>query len=133
MYPPPASPPTAIPQPSTAKANVSVSAYQNWASSSLAVYSFTASYKTFAPSFIIAINDAHLPALRNYLYSNYGNYINYGVLTSGFKLYNDYDDSIDYQLIFRTAYGTFNAYMNYNLANDLIILKSLSLITTVIL
>lgn len=123
---------TAVSQSNT-KANVSVSEYQNWIGSSLAVYSFTASYKTFAPSFVLAINDRNLPALRSYLNSNYGNYLNYGILTSGFKLYNNYDDSIDYQLIFKTAYGTFNAYLNYNLNNGKIILKSLSLITTVIL
>lgn len=54
-------------------------------------------------------------------------------MVSGFRAYNSYDESIDYQLIYKTIYGTFNAILNHNPSNDEIILKSLSVVNFMIL
>jgi len=110
-----------------------IQSYQQVSGSNLAVYSLNVTYKQFAGSFVLAINDANLPALRNYLSKNYGAYLDQGRIVSGFRQFNSYDDSIEYQLLYKTMYGTFNAILNYNLANDEIILKSLSVINFFIL
>jgi len=112
----------------------SFQAYQQVCTSNLAVYTLNASYKQFAPSFVLAINDPFLPSLRSYLSQNYGTYINQGSsLIAGFRGFNNYDDSIDYQLIYKTIYGTFNAILNYNPDNNAIVLKSLSVVNFQIL
>jgi hypothetical protein len=77
---------------------------------------------------VLAINDPYLPALRAYLSKNYGTYVNQGSLIAGFRQFSSYDDSIEYQLLYKTIYGTFNAILNFNPENDAIMLKSLSVI-----
>jgi len=97
--------------------------------SKLAIYSLTTSYKTFSDSFILALNDPYLPTLAAFLSKNYGNYINNGKLTSGFKKYNSYDYSITYQLLYETYFGLFNAYLDYTIETNKIVLKSLATIS----
>ncbi len=107
--------------------------YQQVSGSNLAVYSLNATYRQFAGSFVLAINDVNLPALRNYLSKNYGAYLNQGSIVSGFREFSSFDDSIEYQLLYKTIYGTFNAILNFNLATNAIVLKSLSVINFFIL
>lgn len=95
----------------------------------MAIYSLTTSYKTFSDSFILALNDPYLPTLAAFLSKNYGNYINNGKLTSGFKKYNSYDYSITYQLLYETYFGLFNAYLDYTIETNKIVLKSLATIS----
>ena len=62
-----------------------VQSYQQMSGSNLAVYSLNTTYKQFAGSFVLAINDANLPAIRAYLSTNYGAYLNQGSIGSGFR------------------------------------------------
>lgn len=82
QYPVNNSPP--IVQPTTMSMS-DVQSYQQMSGSNLAVYSLNASYKQFAGSFVMAINDANLPAIRTYLSTNYGAYLNQGSIVSGFR------------------------------------------------
>ena len=79
------------------------------------------------------VTDPNLPTLKNYLAKNYGNYVNKGQLTSGFKKYNEYDFSIDYQLIYKTIFGPFNAFITLNMETGELTLKSLSVVSFPIL
>ena len=93
------------------------------------MYSLTTSYKTFSEFFILALNDPYLPILAKYLSENYGNYVNNGKLTSGFKRYNSYDYSLTYQLLYNTHFGLFNAYIDYTIETNKLTLKSLSIVS----
>ena len=119
-HPPP--PPT---QPSPIS---SAKSYQEWTTSNKAIYTLKPSYKTFSDSFILSKTDSNLPTLSHYLSANYGTYVNQGNLTSGFKRYNDYDNAIDYQLIYDTIFGPFNAYITYDPSTSTLTLKSLSVV-----
>ena len=56
-----------------------------------------------------------------------------GILTNAFKNYNTYDDSINYQLIYKTIFGIFNAFVTYDIWTQKVALKSLSVVNFYIL
>jgi len=91
----------------------SVQPYQRSQTDKAAIYKIAPNYKTFSTSFIISNTDDHLKTLQEYLFNNYGNYISQGKLIAGFKLYNNYAPSIDYQLVYETSFGTFNSIITY--------------------
>lgn len=65
---------------------------------------------------------------------NYGNYLSDGQMMAGFKIYNYYgDNSMDYQFLYSTMYGTFIAILTYWPDNNRILLKSLSVINPLIM
>ena len=110
-----------------------IPAVQHVVTPNLALYTLTASYKQFSSSFVLAINDPYLSAFRAYLSENYGTYLNQGSLISGFRQFNNYENSIYYQLLYKTIYETFNAILNYYPDNDSLLLKSLSVTNFLIL
>lgn len=97
------------------------------------MFTLRANYKTFASSYILSVTDPNLPRLQSFLSANYGNYVRQGTLIAGFKLYEDFDNAIQYQLLYETVFGTFNAFISYNPYTDDLILKSLSVISFPIL
>jgi hypothetical protein len=103
--------------------------YQCWTSSPDAIYNITPSYKAFSKYFIITTKDAYLPNIQAFLLSNYGNYLSDARLMAGFRLYNPYgDNSLDYQLLLSTIYGTFVSILTYWPDSANIQLKSLSIL-----
>lgn len=60
--------------------------------------------------------------------SNYGTYLSGQQIIAGFRLYNSYENSLDYQLLYLTSYGTFTAILTYSPDSNSIRLKSLSIL-----
>jgi hypothetical protein len=103
--------------------------YQCWNSNKEALYNITPSYKAFSKYFIIAANDEFLPNIQSYLLGNYGNYLSGSQIVAGFRIYNSYgDNSLDYQVLYSTNFGTFISILTYWPDTANIQLKSLSIL-----
>jgi hypothetical protein len=103
--------------------------YQCWNSEKDAIYSITQSYTAFSKYFVITKYDEYLPHIQDYLINNYGTYLSNGQVIAGFRVYNNYgDNSLDYQLLYSTLYGTFTAILTYWPDSNRIQLKSLSVL-----
>lgn len=93
------------------------------------MYSISPSYQAFANYFIMSDKDEYLSPIQSYLINNYGTYLSGGQVLAGFRVYNNYgDNSIDYQLLYLTNYGTFTAILTYSPDSGNIRLKSLSIL-----
>lgn len=111
------------------KSDKSPASYQCWTGSKDAIYTITPSYKAFSKYFIIVGKDSYLPDIQAYLMSNYGNYLSGSQLIAGFRIYNTFgDNSLDYQLLYSTNYGTFTSILTYWPDTANIQLKTLSIL-----
>jgi hypothetical protein len=60
---------------------------------------------------------------------NYGNYLSGSQMMAGFRVYNSYgDNSLDYQVLFSSNYGTFTSILTYWPDSGKIQLKTLSIL-----
>lgn len=102
--------------------------YQCWNTDNWAINRLLPSYKAFSGSFVVVRGDEYLGSIQNYLVKNYGNYLGEGVLIAAYRQYNSYSNSLEYQLVYETTFGTFNSILTYFLDSPRILLKSLSVI-----
>jgi hypothetical protein len=107
--------------------------YQCWNTDNWAINRLLPSYKSFSSAYVVVRGDEYLPAIQNYLLKNYGNYLGEGALIAAYRQFNSYSNSLEYQLVYETTFGTFNSILTYFLDTPRIQLKSLSVINYFIL
>lgn len=90
-------------------------------------YSITPALKIFEGYFIISEKDPYLGEIMSYLEQDYYYFIKEYEIVGGFHKFRG--DSLDYQIVFKSLFGTFNAVLEYRPSNARrILLKSLALL-----